>query len=225
MDNPAVELPLISLRRERRMWLQKLPHVVPAVMLLEVGVSRLRSGERGLGLLLAVAELLVSALLLRMLAKEIDAARKPHTPHPHGAVDWFEIFAAGVLAAEALEHWHHTGHVQRPVVLTVLWTLALGLFHRQFADFIGPRRSLRIDEEGIRVRSRFRRQLFARWSDVERIDLEEGKARIVARGGEERSIDLADLRNASEVRQALAAAQERLLTSCNSDSSAASPSR
>lgn len=209
LPESPVELPLVSLRRERRRWVQKLTHVLPAVMLLGAGVSRLRAGEQGFGLALAVAELAVSALLLRTLAKEIAAAQKAHA-HPHQGVDWFEIFAAGVLALEALEHWHTTGHLPRPTVLTALLTLGLGLFHRQFADFVGPRRALRIDHEGIRVRSRFRRQLFAPWSDVERIDLDESKARIVARGGRERSFDLTDLRNAAEVRQALFEAQGRL---------------
>lgn len=209
LPEAPVELPLVSLRRERRRWVQKLTHVLPAVMLVGAGMSRLRAGEQGFGLVLAVAELAVSALLLRTLAKEIAAAQQQHA-HPHTGVDWFEVLAAGVLALEALEHWHHTGHLPRPTVLTALLTLALGLFHRQFAAFIGPRRLLRIDPEGIRVRSRFRRQLFAPWSDIERIDLDEGKARIVALGGRERSIDLTDLRNASEVRAALLAAQERL---------------
>ncbi|HEX5715888.1 MAG TPA: hypothetical protein VF179_06995 [Thermoanaerobaculia bacterium] len=177
----TVELPLISLRRERRRWLQKLPHVLPAAMLIGAGVNRLRSGEQGFGLVLALVELAVSILLLRMLVKEVAAVWRTHAPH-HKGIDWFEIFAAGVLAAEAFEHWHHTGHLQRPVVLTALLTLALGLFHRQFLGFIGPRRSLRIDEAGIRVRSRFRPQLFAPWPDVERIDLQETARRASSRG-------------------------------------------
>lgn len=189
--------------------MQKLTHVLPAVMLLGAGVSRLKAGEQGFGLVLAVAELAVSALLLRTLAKEIAAAQKAHA-HPHTGMDLFEVFAAGVLALEALEHWHHTGHLPRPTVLTALLTLALGLFHRQFTNFIGPRRSLRIEPEGIRLRTRFRHPFLAPWSDIESIDVDESKARIVARGGRERSIDLTDLRNASEVRAALLAAQERL---------------
>lgn len=205
---PAVDLPLVSLRRERRRWLQKIPHALPAVMLLGAGVNRLRNGNQGFGLVLALAELLMSILLLRLLLKEAAAARKPHAGH-HKSVDWFDIVAAGVLTAEALEHRLTTGHLPRPIILTAALSLALGLFHRQFTDFIGARRSLRIDEEGIRVRSRFRRQLFAAWPEVERIDLDQEKARIVTRGGERR-IDLTDLRNASEVRQALLAAQERL---------------
>lgn len=209
MNNPAVDLPLVSLRRERRRWLQKLPHALPAVMLLGAGVNRLRNGDQGWALALAIGELVVSALLLRLLVKDALASRQQHAPH-HSKVEWFDIVAAAVLTAEALEHWHHTGHVQRPIVLSALLALGLGLFHRRLAAFIGPRRSLRIDEEGIRVRSRFRRQLFAPWKDVERIDLDDRQARIVSRGGEERRIDLADMRNAFEIRQALLVAQERL---------------
>jgi len=208
LPEPAAEFALVSLRRERRRWLQKLPHALPAIVLLGAGVNRLRAGEQGLGLALAVGELVVSVLLVRLLMKEVTA-RRLHASHGHG-IDWYDVTAAGVLAAEALEHWHATHHLPRPVVLTAALTLALGLFHRQFAAFIGPRRSLRIDGTGIRVRSRFSRQLLVSWTDIERIDLDNGKARIVARDGRERRIDLADLQNGAEVRQALLAAQARL---------------
>ncbi|MEA2562723.1 MAG: hypothetical protein QOH06_4227 [Acidobacteriota bacterium] len=210
MDHPSFELPLVSIRKDRARRLQKLQHAVPAVALLGAGAQRLMHGQRGLGLALAVGELVVSALLLRSAAKELAAVRRPEAAQHHHGVDWFDIFAAGVLVAEALEHWHHTGHLPRPTLVLAALTLAMGLFHRQFTGWIGPRRLLRIDEDGIRLRSRFRRQFFAPWPEVEHIDLDEGKARIVARGGAERRIDLADLRNASEVRQALLAAQERL---------------
>jgi hypothetical protein len=81
-------------------------------------------------------------------------------------------------------------------------TLVLGLFHGRIAARLARRRVLHIDAVGIRVRSRFR-QFFAPWSDIERIDLEDRTARIVARGGRERRIDLADLPNGPEVREAL----------------------
>lgn len=98
----AVELPLVSLRRERRRWLQKIPHAVPAAMLLSAGVNRLRNGDQGFALALALGEFVVSALLLRMLVKEAAASRQPHTAR-HKRIEWFEILAAGVLTAEALD--------------------------------------------------------------------------------------------------------------------------
>jgi hypothetical protein len=164
----AADFPLVSLRRERRRWLQKLQHALPAVVLLGAGVDRLRHGEQGFGLALAV------------------------------------------LTAEALEHWYTTHHLPRPMLLTAAITLALGLFHSQLSAALGPRRSLRIDEAGIRVRRRFCRAFVASWADLERIEVDAGKARIVARDGRERRIDLADLQNGADVRQALLAAQARL---------------
>jgi hypothetical protein len=205
----AADFPLVSLRRERRRWLQKLQHALPAVVLLGAGVNRLRHGEQGFGLALAVGELLVSLVLLRLLVKEIAAARSPHPRHHHG-IDWYDVVAAGVLTAEALEHWYTTHHLPRPMLLTAAITLALGLFHSQLSAALGPRRSLRIDEAGIWVRRRFSRAFVASWADLERIEVDAGKARIVARDGRERRIDLADLQNGPEVRQALLAAQARV---------------
>lgn len=206
----ALEVPLVSIRRERGRRLQKLQHAIPAVALLGAGVQRLMQGERGLGLALAVGELVVSVLLLRSAVKELAAIRRPESVHDHHGVDWFDIFAAGVLTAEALEHWHTHHHLPRPTLLMAAITLALGLFHNRLATVVPSAQALRIDADGIRLRRRFRRQFFAPWADVERIDVDEATARIVSRGGKERSIDLTDLRNASEVRAALTAAQERL---------------
>lgn len=206
----VVEVPLVSIRRERGRRLQKLQHAIPAVALLGAGAQRLMQGQRGLGLALAVGELVVSVLLLRSAVKELAAVRRPESVQDHHGVDWFDVFAAGVLTAEALEHWHTHHHLPRPTLLMAAITLALGLFHHRLTAVVPRAQVLRIDEDGIRLRRRFRRQFFAPWSDIERIDLGEAQARIVALGGRERSIDLKDLRNASEVRAALLTAQEQL---------------
>ncbi len=206
----AVEVPLVSIRRERARRLQKLQHAIPAVALLGAGAQRLMQGQRGLGLALAVGELVVSVLLLRSAVKELAAVRRPESVQDHHGVDWFDVFAAGVLTAEALEHWHTHHHLPRPTLVMAAISLALGLFHHRLTAVVPRAQVLRIDKEGIRLRRRFRPRFYAPWSDVERIDLGEAQARIVALGGRERSIDLKDLRNASEVRAALLTAQERL---------------
>jgi len=213
-DRAAEELslPLVSLRRERARRLQKLQHVVPAFVLLGAGLHGLMQGERGIALALAIGEIAVSIPVLGAAVKELAAVRRPpaHTGHHHG-VDWFDIFVSAVLAVEVLEHWHTHHHLRRPILLLAILTLAMGLFHGRFNAFMARRsRSLHIDAAGIRVRSRFFRQFFAPWPDIERIDLDDSTARIVARSGQERRIDLTDLRNSSEVRQALFAARERL---------------
>jgi hypothetical protein len=208
----AVEVLLVSKRRERGKLLQKLQHAIPAVPLLGAGIQRLMHGEQGWALALAVAEIVTSLLLLRTIMKELTALRRPSAAHTgdHQGVDWFEIFAAGMLTVEALEHWHTHHHLPRPMLLTAAVTLCLGLFHGRIAAFTARRRMLRIDATGIRIGGRFYRQFFAAWPNLERIDLDDTKALIAARGGRQRRIDLKDLRNASEVRGALLSARARL---------------
>jgi hypothetical protein len=213
----VIQIPLLSRRRERGRFLQKFQHVIPAIPLLGAGIQGLMHGERGFALALAVAEIVTSALLLRSMVKEFAAFRKssrePHADEhaAHHAVDWFEIFAAGMLLVEALERWHLHPHLPRPMLLTALVTLALGLFHGRIAAFTSNRRSLRIDAEGIRIGGRFIfSRFFVGWPNIERIDLDDSKARILARNGRRRHIDLKDLRNGAEVREALLAARARL---------------
>jgi hypothetical protein len=208
-----IQIPLLSRRRERGQLFQKFQHVIPAIPLLSAGIQGLMHGARGFALALAVAEIVTSALLIRTMAKELIALRRPvHEPAAHHGVDWFEIFAAAMLTVEALERWHLHHHLPRPMILMAAITLGLGLFHGRIAAATARRRSLRIDEAGIRIGSRFFfYQHFIPWADLERIDLDDRYARLVARGGRERRIDLKDLRNESEVRGALMSAQTRLI--------------
>jgi hypothetical protein len=217
---PVVSIPLRSRRRERAQLFQKLQHAIPAVPLVLAGLRGIQEGAHGFALGLAIGELVVSALLLRTMVKEIASLRRPDAEGGHGGhaahgVDWFDVLASGVLTAEALEHWHVHQHLPRPTILLALVTLGLGLFHGRIAAFTERRRALRMDADGIRVAGRFFRgavggKFAASWPDVERIELDDRTARIIARDGRERRIDLTDLRNAGEVREALLAAQERL---------------
>lgn len=210
-DDPGTtEIPLISKRRERAKLLQKVQHAIPAVPLLGAGIQRLTHGAQGFALALAVGELIVSALLLRALVQEVKALRRPAPAHDHHhRIDGYDILAAGVLTAEALEHWHTSHHLPRPMILLAVVTLLLGLCHGRIAAFAARRRLLRIDEAGIRVHSRLRQDVFP-WADLESIELDDHTARLTARGGRQRRIDLRDLRNADEVRAALLRAKAKL---------------
>lgn len=215
-EEGAIRIPLLSRRRERSQLFQKLQHVIPAVPLLGAGLQGLMHGERGFALALSIAEIVTSALLLRSTVKELAAFRKSYRePHvhehtAHHGVDWFEIFAAGVLTVEALERWHLHPHLPRPMFLTAAVTLALGLFHGRIAAFSSRRRSLRIDETGIRLGGRF---LFSQhvfpWQDLASLEVDDREARLVARNGRKKRIDLKDLRNESAVREALLSARAR----------------
>jgi hypothetical protein len=127
-------VPLRSKRRERAVLLQKTQHAAPGVMLLIAGLQSFGGGAHGFALALATFEIISSGLLLGTVGLAIRKARRPavaeHVPHLHHGVDWIDIFAAGVLFAEAAERWHLTRHVARPTLLTAVVLLAVGTASR-----------------------------------------------------------------------------------------------
>nr|AGD93293.1 hypothetical protein orf515 [uncultured bacterium]AGD93320.1 hypothetical protein orf515 [uncultured bacterium] len=206
-------VPLRSKRRERAQALQKFQHAIPAAPLLLAGIHAIRAGGHGFGFWLGLFEIGTSALLLGTMVREIRALRRPQSgaAHAHHGVDWIEIFAAGVLTAEVLEHWHLTHHIRRPAVLTAIISLGMGLMHGRMTRFSERRRVLRLDDEGIHIGGRpFFKAFRASWSEVATIDVQERRARITRRDGRTRSLNLADLHGADQVRAALEEARLRL---------------
>ena len=202
---------LRSKRRELGQALQKFQHAIPAVPLLMAGVQAIRGGEHGVALALGIFEIATSVALLGTVVWEIRAMRRPkvHTGHAHHGVDWVHIFAAAVLVAEVLEHYHLTHHVRRPTILTAMVTLALGLGHGRLQRFIDSRNALRVDDDEIRIGERFFRTFRARWADVTAIDIGEKYAQITTLDGRAKRLNLSDLHGAEQVRTALAEAQRR----------------
>lgn len=203
-----ITVPLRSKRREQVQAFQKFQHAIPAVPLLMAGIQAIRDGEHGLALALGFFEVATSVALLGTVVREIRAMGrpKPHTEHAHHGVDWVHIFAAAVLVAEVLEHYHVTGHIRRPMILTAIVTLALGLGHGRLQG----RRVLRVEDDHLHVAGRPFRTLRARWADVSSIDVGEKYAQITTVDGRERKLDLSDLHGAEHVRTALAEAQRRV---------------
>jgi hypothetical protein len=208
---PVVTVPLRSKRRETGQALQKFQHAIPAVPLLMAGVQAIRNGEHGFALALGFFEVTTSVALLGTVVRELGAMRRPkvHTEHAHHGVDWVHIFAAAVLIAEVLEHYHLTGHIRRPTILTAIVTLALGLGHGRLQRFSEGRRVLRLEDDHLHLAGTPFRTLRARWADVTSIDVGEKYALIKTADGRERTLNLSDLRGAEHVRTALAEAQRR----------------
>jgi hypothetical protein len=65
-----------------------------------------------------------------------------------------------------------------------------------------------VDAGGVEVHGRFRR-FSARWNELERFEVGERYATLVARTGASRRLDFTDLRHADTVRSTLVAARER----------------
>ena len=74
----------------------------------------------------------MSALLFTAIGTRV---RNRHKQAAHGAhgIDWMDIWAAGVLFAEAAEKIRTRGHYFRPETLAATATLGLGLFHGRLA--------------------------------------------------------------------------------------------
>jgi hypothetical protein len=207
-----VVVPLRSRRRQRASALQKVQHAVPAAGLTAAGVHALATGVHGLELALAIVEVVTSVLLVGAIVQSFRAASARGRERAHGGhgIDWADVWAAGVLFAEAAERWHLTHHIARPTIVTGLVTLGLGLFHGRIAARQAGRRVLRVDDTGVYVRARPFRGLHARWTDIAHISVTGDKAEIRTRAGRVRRLDFADLEGADTVRAALGVAQLHL---------------
>lgn len=204
----VVSVPLRSRRAQRGQLFQKIQHAIPAGPLLFQGLKALGDGAHGFELALAVTEVVTSAFLLITVVREFRAPS--HDAHHAHGVDWSHIWAAGVLVAEIGEHWHVTHHLQRPTILTAIFTLGLGLFHERIAHRKARGRQLRIDDDGIVVMRRPRPRWQSTWKELAAVTVGEQEATLRTRAGREQRIDFTDLFNAPDVRSALLVAQQRL---------------
>ena len=229
-----ITVPLRSRRRERALIAQKIQHVIPAMALFLVGMQAVKDQAHGGELALAVVQLVTSAGLVINFLRAVRAARQPlkmgsgpkgaaghpemgsdpkgAAAHEHHGVDWFEIFAAGVLYAEAFEKWHLKHRMPNATLLTATVTLVLGLQHGKLAARRARHRVMRVDDHGIRVGGRFWQTFDVPWKDIAAIELTPRTAAIRPRRGRARRLNLADLHHGDEARRTLETARAHLAT-------------
>jgi hypothetical protein len=190
------------------MLLPKLQHVVPAAVLLFQGISRLMHERHGWSLLLAAAEVAVSVLVTGAFLRQVRAARSTravdgHEGHASHGIDWVDVLIGAMLGVEVWAHWHETGHIKRPTVLTAVGIFAVGLLHGQIAARAGRRQVMTIDDGGIAIAGRPFQHFKATWDELAAVEIEPATARLVRRDGKVRTFHFKDLRNAADVREAL----------------------
>ncbi|MEO8452708.1 MAG: hypothetical protein ABI647_23145 [Gemmatimonadota bacterium] len=209
----ALIVPLHSRRLRRAQALQKSQHAIPAAGLLVTGVQSLAQGATGVALLLAIAEIVTSGVLILTLLRTLRRHFRPSSPgaasHGH-SVDWSEIWAASMFAAEAWERWQSHHHVARPIILMAAVTLVLGLNHERVARNAVRRRSLILADDDLTVGGPPWRRFRVRWADLADISITPSTARLRSVTGKTRNISFEDLENAADVRAALEVAQKRL---------------
>jgi len=207
-------IPVRYRRTQKGLFAQKLQHAVPAMIVLGDGISHLQHAPSGATLALGLAEVLASLLVMGSIARELRQLRTSghdsgHIHASHG-VDWIDLSLGTMLMVEAYAKFDATGRLPRPTLVLGLGLIVIGLAHGRIAAWGDRRRSLTVDDGGISVPGRFFRRLSVPWSEVAEITSGPATARVIARDGRDQVINLADVMQPEQIRDALLEARQRL---------------
>jgi hypothetical protein len=207
-------IPVRYRRAQKGLFIQKLQHAIPSVVVLGDGLAHLQHEPHGVSLALGAAEVLVSGLVIGSVVRgflKLRAGAAPAAPgHAHHGVDWIDLSLGAMLLVEAYAKYHATADVPGPTVLLGAAMIVLGFVHGRIAAWGDRRLELRVDDAGISVPGRFFRRLSLAWPQVAEITDGPAIARVIALDGRDQQIDLADAVNADALRAALADARARL---------------
>ena len=208
-----IAIPIRYRRAERGIFVQKLQHAVPSVVVLGDGLAHLSHDPHGVELALGVfevgASLLVVGSVVRgfmQLRKHLAAAHGDHG-HEHHGVDWIDICLGVMLSVEAYAKYHATDHIPRPTILLAVTMLTIGLVHGRLAAWGSRKRELRVTTEGVSVPGKPFTRLTLSWPEVESIEMDDRAAVIKAIDGRSKRIDLSDVLHPKAVRDALLTAR------------------
>jgi hypothetical protein len=209
-----IAVPIRYRSATRGLFVQKLQHAVPSIVVLGDGIEHL-SHAVGLDWWLGAVEVGVSLLVIGSVIRGVRAlvkhtAKSAHDAHAHHGVDWIDICLSAMLSVEAYAKWHATGHIPRPTILLALTMLAIGLAHRRLASWGDRRRALRVGADGIRVPGRQFRRMTLAWTEVASIEVDDRWAVVTATNGRTQRINLSDALQPNAIREALASARTLL---------------
>lgn len=207
-----IAIPIRYRRAERGLFVQKLQHAIPSVVVLGDGLDHLSHNPHGAELALGVFEVVASLLVMGSVVRGIRDLRKrtatEHADHTgHHGIDWIDIFIGVMLSVEAYAKYHATHHIPRPTILLAVVMVMIGLFHGRLAAWGDRRRELRVSAEGISVPGRFFRRLTRPWAEVASIETDHRAAVVTAIDGRSQRIDLSDAFQPTAIREALMSAR------------------
>ena len=209
-----IAVPIRYRRSQKALFVQKLQHAVPSIVVLGDGIDHLSHDPHGLDLALGVFEVGAAVLVMGsviygflQLRKRIAVAHADHV-HAHG-VDWIDISLAAMLSVEAYAKYHATTHIPRPTILLATVMFTIGLLHGRLAAWGDRRRELRVGPEGISVPGGrpFSSRLTLIWAQVASIEIDDRAAIVTAIDGRSKRIKLTDVFQPSAIRDALHAAR------------------
>jgi hypothetical protein len=178
---------------------QKLQHALAGFPLLLLGVRHLsEEGEMPI----AILEIVIAGLVLATFARQVHAARKSHAAHSR--VDYFDLAAAAMMMFEAFYGHHHKPPYLTPQFFTAVTTTAVALFHGKLHARRAKRRYVKLDENGVEVRTGLFRRFSLGWADLDRVHIAQDKAVFHLTDGKRHTIGFRMLGNHEEVRKHLA---------------------
>src|SRR4030095_6767720 len=148
LPSPMIAVPVRYRSATRGLFVQKLQHAVPSIVVLGDGVDHL-SHAVGLDWWLGAVEVGVSLLVIASVIRGVrelvkHTAKSNHDVHTHHGVDWIDICLSAMLGVEAYAKYHATGHIPRPTILLALTMLSIGLAHGRLAEVLSQRPELRV---------------------------------------------------------------------------------
>lgn len=211
-----IVVPLHPRRRERVALFQKIQDIIPAAGLVTAAWQAATTGASGLDLALASVEIVTGAMLIGTLVRDMlkpapeTLEEEAEEARLGSAVDWAKIWSAGVLFAEAAERWHSQHRVARPMILTAVVTLGLGIFDSRLAARRERLQSLRVTRDHLQIGGRRFKPFIARWDEIAAIDIANDRAVIRTHRGRPRRLRLNRLEHLPAVLEALDQAQRQL---------------
>lgn len=207
-----IAVPIRLRGSQRALFVQKLQHAVPSIVVLGDGIDHLSHDPHGIDLALGIFEVGAAVLVIGSVLRGFRELRKhlaksPDDVHSHHGPDWIDICLGVMLSVEAYSKFHATGHVPRPTILLAVVMFAIGLLHGRLAAWGDRRRELRVGPDGITwpVKPFFRQTLT--WPEVASIEIDDRWAVITPVTGLSKRIDLRDVLQPKSIRDALMSAR------------------
>ncbi len=109
-----IAVPIRYRRAQKGLFIQKLQHAVPSIVVLGDGIEHLSHEPHGSICGVGVAEVGVSLLVIGSVIRGFRELRKQtaksdHDVHAHHGVDWIDICLGAMLSVEAYAKFHATG--------------------------------------------------------------------------------------------------------------------
>lgn len=176
---------------------QAIQHALAGFLLLFSGLETLRQGEGNR--ILAAFEVATGLLLFAAVIRELRSFRGER--HPASArISWVDLFAALLFTAEGLRLAEEGAHrVQYAYYAAAVLMAARSLLHPWLARL----RRLDVTERGFFFRGGRFLSLRLNWDEIQSAELGHVAIRITTVKGERHLLELRDLYNSDEVRDAL----------------------